>query len=260
MKAQKKTIWQRLFGGNDVVEVIEPVEKQEPVVIEQVKPEPKPEPIPQKSEEEKKLDDFENQLKNKGKAISAARDTLYDKKAQLNVMRNNQEKLQGEINGLEIELAGIESDWSKATASERTDLEIRGQKVQQLLASKKHNLAAQKTSLLTFEKTIDVLEKNIANKENELATEHTRLESAKTAVAVIALNDEIDSTLSLNHMSVDESGLDVFIERQKVVLEDVSTKVSSVSPIGDHMALPFKQRMSKEEEEVEDAEVTPIVE
>ncbi|WPH64768.1 hypothetical protein [Vibrio phage vB_VpaP_SJSY21] len=255
---KKKGLLARIFGGSDVVEVVEKVEKAEPVIIEQVqKVEPTP-PPPKMSEEEKKLNDFETQLKNKGKAISSARDTLYDKKAQLNVMRNNQDKLQGEINGLEIELAGIEADWTKATVAERNDLEIRGQKVQQLLASKKHNLLAQKTSLVTFEKTIDVLEKNISNKENELATEHTRLESAKTAVAVIALNDEIDSTLSLTHMSVDESGLDVFIERQKVVLEDVSTKVSSVSPLGDHMALPFKQRMNKEE--VEDAEVTPIVE
>ena len=258
----KKGFWARIgaamFGGSQVEEVTAvEVEKPDPVIIEPIAKEPKP-VEPPKSQEEKQLDEFSLQLEQKASAIEAARGTLYDKKAQLNVMRNNQEKLQNEINGLQIELAGVESDWSKATANERTDLEIRGQKLQQILASKEHSLNAQKLSLKTFEKTIDVLEKNIINKENELTTEHTRLESAKTAVAVIALNEEIDNSLSLSHMTVDESGLDVFIERQNVLLEDVNTRVTSVTPLGDTMALPFKQRMNADSEEViVDAEVSP---
>lgn len=201
---------------------------------------------PQKSEEEQRLEDFANGLDQEARAINNARETLFDKKAQLAVMRNNQGKLSNEIESLQAELDVVEGDWAKAfDDNTRGELEIKGSNLQRAISNKKIRLNAQLESLGTFEATIDVLEKNVMNKENELSVKQTRLESAETAVAVIALNAEIDSSLQLTS-TVDESGLDVFIERQKVVLEDVSTKVTALNTVDPSMALPFKQRMEKE--------------
>ncbi|AUR82659.1 coil containing protein [Vibrio phage 1.026.O._10N.222.49.C7] len=201
---------------------------------------------PKKSEEEQRLEEFSVGLAAEGRAIDSARSTLFDKKAQLAVMRNNQGKLSNEIQSLEAELSVIEGDWAKACdANTRGELEIKGSNLQRAISNKKIRLSAQLESLGTFEATIDVLEKNVMNKENELSVKQTRLESAETAVAVIALNAEIDNSLKLTS-TVDETGLDVFIERQKVVLEDVSTKVTALNTVDPSMALPFKQRMEKE--------------
>lgn len=201
---------------------------------------------PKKSEEEQRLDDFAAGLEAEGHAIDSARNTLFDKKAQLAVMRNNQKKLGNEIQSLEAELSVVKSDWAKTQEENvRSELEIKGSNLQRAISNKKVRLAAQVESLHTFEATIDVLEKNVMNKENELSVKQTRLESAETAVAVIALNAEIDNSLKLTS-TVDETGLDVFIERQKVVLEDVSTKVTALNTTDPSMALPFKQQMEKE--------------
>ncbi|APC46043.1 hypothetical protein HYP06_gp062 [Vibrio phage vB_VspP_pVa5] len=201
---------------------------------------------PKKTEEEQRLEDFSNGLDQEARAIDNARETLFDKKAQLAVMRNNQGKLSNEIESLQAELDVVEGDWAKAfDDNTRGELEIKGSNLQRAISNKKIRLNAQLESLGTFEATIDVLEKNVMNKENELSVKQTRLESAETAVAVIALNAEIDSSLKLTS-TVDESGLDVFIERQKVVLEDVSTKVTALNTVDPSMALPFKQRMEKE--------------
>lgn len=201
---------------------------------------------PKKSEEQLKLEEFAQGLDAEEAAIKIARNTLFDKKAHLAVMRNNQTKLGNEIASLSAELEVVESDWAKhQEANVRGELEIKGSNLQRAISNKKIRLNAQLDSLGTFESTIDVLEKNVMNKENELSVKQTRLESAETAVAVIALNTEIDNSLKLTS-TVDETGLDIFIERQKVVLEDVSTKVTALNVVDPSMALPFKQRMEKE--------------
>lgn len=224
-----------LFGLN------KPVEQ----VIAPAMPEVAPEPP--KSEAEQALDQFERELNAKSGSLDKARETLYDRKAQLNTMRMAQTDLEGEINAHKQELASVEDQYGKAITLDRADLEIRGQKLQNIILRKEEKLHAERISLRTFEKTIDVLEKNVMGSELQLNQKRTRLESAKTAAAVIELNEDINNNLQLGYSNIDEKGLEVFLERQKLVLEDMDSEVVAVTVGEGVMALPFKERMGADD-------------
>lgn len=205
-----------------------------------------------KSDEEIALEQFEKELDKKSTSLDKARDTLYDKKAQLNTMRANQERLKDELDALQGELVGVERDYATSVGDERNDLEMRGQRLQLAINAKMSKINANDTVLKTFEKTIDILEKNIGQSDIELNSKWTKLESAKTAVAVIELNNDINNTLQLGVMDIDEGSLDVFSERQKLVLENLEGEVIPVVTTGGNgaLALPFKERMAKEAKDV----------
>lgn len=227
----------RLFGLDKPVvveEIVEPV-VEEPVVVE-----------PPKTEAERALEKFEGELTSAGTSVEKARDTLYDQKAQLAARYNAIYALEGEIDGYKLELADVERQYATCLDEERANLEIKGQRLQNTISRKQQQLVSEQESLNTFKATIDVLERTVENSECELNNKRSNLAAARTAVAVIELNEDIKENLANDRMAVlDNNSLDVFFEKQKLLLNDIENEVvpTAVNLNGAY-ALPFKSRMA----------------
>lgn len=228
--------WSKLFSKEEPVA---------PIIIEPIMPK---QPISEKDEYEMALDKFETELETKAVHLEESRETLYDQKAKLNTKRALLKQIEAEVKEHEAELASVEESHLKAIEEERTELEIRGQKLQNIILRKRGRLTAEQNSLVNLESTIDMLERSILANDVALSQKHTKLDAAKTAVAINKLNDEVNNKLSLCRIEVDEEGLDFFLEKQKVILEE-NTQESTViiNPDSNVMAIPFKDRVGKGE-------------
>lgn len=225
----------RLFGSGEEQKAPEP----EFTIIEPV--------VPAKNEYEVALEVFEQELEDKAKSLDESRETLYDQKAKLNTKRAVLKEIETEVAEHKAELAVIEEQHMEAVAEVRTELEIRGQRLQNIIIRKEGRLNSEKNALASLERTIDMLEKSILANDIALSQKHTKLDAAKTAVAINSLNENINQTLSLCRVDVDESGLDFFLEKQKVILEETSVESTVVINTDDNvMAIPFKERVIKD--------------
>lgn len=225
----------RLFGSSEPVAVVEPEPEYTPY-------------IPPKNEYEIALENFERELEEKATHLDNSRNTLYDQKAKLNTKRAVLKEIESEVKAHKAELATVEQEHRTAIDEVRTELEIRGQKLQNIIIRKEGRLNAERHSLVSLERTIDMLERSILSNDVALSQKHTKLDAAKTAVAINSLNESINNTLSLCRVEVDESGLDFFLEKQKVILEESTTEsVVIVSETDNVMAIPFKNRVGNQE-------------
>jgi len=253
-------LFERIFGGNKE-ETVQSQVVREPLVFDQPQENVKsqdtfsPEntayafkPKSPQTEAELALEAFEADLDTKDSAIDRARETLYDKKAKLNTMKSAQNALQEEIEAHKSELLGIEEEYKTATEDKRVSLEIRGQNLQNAVNRKEGDLRAQRNSLATYESMIDTLENDISGSELIQNQKRSRLEEAKIAAVVIGLKDEISSTLNIGSVDTNEEGLDFFLERQKLVLDDMNGQISSAaSAAGTNLQLSFKDRMKRDD-------------
>lgn len=225
--------WSRLFGSEEPI-------KPEPIIYEPI--------APAKDEYEIALENFEVELEDKAKHLEESRNTLYDQKAKLNTKRALLKQIEAEVKEHESELAVVEDKHKTAIDEERTELEIRGQKLQNIIIRKRGRLNSEQQSLSSLEATIDMLERSILANDVALSQKHTKLDAAKTAVAINKLNEDVNNTLSLCRVEVDETGLDFFLEKQKVILEENSQEAAViVNTNNDMMAIPFKDRVGKAE-------------